>query len=757
MSLGSNKQLWIQGNAAVSSNTWVQFQSTLANTRTFLAGVDTNNNVNVFALTSANAKVLAVANVTYNSLPTGNFRVFSPTVVMDGRQIMSDFAGNTWIAGYETSNSSVITGNIWVGKFNPNISTAYWQNSFKIASAGTYSYSPLLSPKWNGNGAIVYGTLRYGAQTNDVVISYNNNGTLAWSTIPYYQNNDTPTDVTVDSTGNVWLSSYGGASALLKLNSSGTLQFGNTVTQTVGGTTKTATVWNLATSSTGNAYVAVYSANWPGATNRMTTVAQMSANTSVPVTVWSTNLWNMGPSKISPDKSGNIYVATYDATSTISYLVKLNGTTGSVLWAKQISATDNFANVSAVMTISPLYSLTNNNVVTTCQINGQAQSIVFSLNPDGYDPPTNVAFSGNGVVVSISNVSVTSNSGTLTWSSAGASLSIITPTPTLPSASYGFSGTIPYYVNNSYFPGIATPTPPPTPPTITYLAIGGGASGGAGQTSGGGGGGAGGFVSNSFTATTGTVYTITVGQGGAAQLAGGSAGYRGANGQPTSITAVSSFSNVLAYGGGGGGAITASVSSGTDPNGFGFAGGSGGGAGNYNGEGQPGQTFDANAQGNWGGDAINNGPVPNYPSAGGGGAGGRGLTAANAYVGGLGGPGLYSTITGANVAYAGGGGGAAYYATNPIYFAQGGVGGGGIGGVGTAAGQATGGADGKGGGGGGQNQDNSKYSGKGGNGAVILSISTSNYTGTYTGSNVVVTTSGSNTILTFNANGTYTA
>jgi hypothetical protein len=46
--------------------------------------------------------------------------------------------------------------------------------------------------------------------------------------------------------------------------------------------------------------------------------------------------------------------------------------------------------------------------------------------------------------------------------------------------------------------------------------------------------------------------------------------------------------------------------------------------------------------------------------------------------------------------------------------------------------------------------------GAGGSGVVIFQIPTSIYTGTYTGSNVIVETSGSNTILKFASSGTYT-
>jgi hypothetical protein len=46
--------------------------------------------------------------------------------------------------------------------------------------------------------------------------------------------------------------------------------------------------------------------------------------------------------------------------------------------------------------------------------------------------------------------------------------------------------------------------------------------------------------------------------------------------------------------------------------------------------------------------------------------------------------------------------------------------------------------------------------GAGGSGVVILSVPTTKYTGTTTGS-PTVTTSGSNTILTYTSSGTYTA
>jgi hypothetical protein len=240
--------------------------------------------------------------------------------------------------------------------------------------------------------------------------------------------------------------------------------------------------------------------------------------------------------------------------------------------------------------------------------------------------------------------------------------------------------------------------------SASYLVVGGGGGGGL---FGGGGGGAGGMLTGTTTLTSGTTYTATIGTGGTS-VTGGSAQTGGNGGN-------SSFSTITATGGGGGGGTNGS------------AGGSGGGAG-LSGSGGAGTS----GQGNNGGSA----------SGGGGGAGAAGTGSS-----GVGGIGLQSSITGTAVYYAGGGGGAAS-GTNQA----GGLGGGGQ--SGQDGQNATAGTANTGGGGGGC--WNSATSGVGGSGVVIISVPTSAYTGTTTGS-PTVTTSGSNTIIKFTSSGSYTA
>ena len=181
------------------------------------------------------------------------------------------------------------------------------------------------------------------------------------------------------------------------------------------------------------------------------------------------------------------------------------------------------------------------------------------------------------------------------------------------------------------------------PGTIEYLMAGGG--GGAMAT---GGGGAGGLLIGTTTVNAGNTYTITVGSGGFGPsqtkagntiafgftaFAGGTASNNGANGAP-----------------------------GKGEDGGSGAGGGVNGGGGYGGDGVPGQ-------GNPGGYSG-----PSFVGGGGGGAASSGQGFIGPSPGAArGGNGIWSTITGSNVAYSGGGGGGY---NNPAPTILNGVGGG---------------------------------------------------------------------------------
>jgi hypothetical protein len=271
---------------------------------------------------------------------------------------------------------------------------------------------------------------------------------------------------------------------------------------------------------------------------------------------------------------------------------------------------------------------------------------------------------------------------------------------------------------------------------ISYAVIAGGGGGGSGNNAGGGGGAGGALVSTSGL-TKGVVYTVTVGGGGSGSPAAG-----GFDGVASSITGTGV--SISAVGGGG---------AGSSNNIAGRSGGSGGGGGaqdtgspSAGGSGTPGQGFAG---------ITGIGPGTTDGGGGGGGAGGTG-SASN------GGPGITTTLTGSSIVLAGGGGGGRDSRGGVPY----GLGGPGTPGVSGGNGTGTGnpanpnagtGVVNTGGGGGGGSYNYAPYAGvAGGSGTVIISVATSNYPGTYTGT-ATTGTNGSNTWIRWTGSGTYTA
>lgn len=281
--------------------------------------------------------------------------------------------------------------------------------------------------------------------------------------------------------------------------------------------------------------------------------------------------------------------------------------------------------------------------------------------------------------------------------------------------------------------------------SATFLVIAGGGGGG------GSGGGAGGYRTSTQDLSLGATYTVTVGAGGTRS---GTNGYydTGNQGGSSSISG-SGITTITSAGGAGGVGFTSTGNDG----GCGSGGGANDSGSNLDNKGSGNTPSTDPSQGNDGGDGWGQSTAGGQGGGGGAGAvGGDGSTRQ----GGAGGAGSASSITGSSVTRAGGGGG-------------GGISGGGNSNSGGAAGSGGGGAGagsgsdssagtantGGGGGGGSLNVGGSpvsRISSAGGSGVVILSVPTSSYSGTSTGS-PTVTTSGDNTILTFTGSGSYTA
>ena len=271
-------------------------------------------------------------------------------------------------------------------------------------------------------------------------------------------------------------------------------------------------------------------------------------------------------------------------------------------------------------------------------------------------------------------------------------------------------------------PGLSTFVPALTG-NIELLVVGGGGAGANcqanGGTPGGGGGGGGVIYKDEYFVTSGKVYNVRVGTGGAQNTKVSVAGTSGENSQFGTLTAVGG-------GGGGGDDVSSSFGAGTEARRIGLPGGSGGGSSNssYGGAGIHGQ---GNRGGGFGADTS-------YCSGGGGaggiGGGGTGSKAGN------GGAGISIDISGARVYYGAGGGGGGHSGSTPgvgglqgyaynIDRSDGRSGSGGGNGAtqtGAAGAHAGNGTEGTGSGGGGSaaNSGSTSFGGQGGSGIVIV-------------------------------------
>lgn len=297
---------------------------------------------------------------------------------------------------------------------------------------------------------------------------------------------------------------------------------------------------------------------------------------------------------------------------------------------------------------------------------------------------------------------------------------------------------------------------------INALVVAGGGGGGVYA-----GGGAGGVVfSSSLSATFGSTYNITVGNGGLSTFNGTSALYINGNGGNSSIIGL----NISLSAAGGGAGATAFPDNGGglfSSGGWviygGANGGSGGGSGgNSNGSGAISRVGGSGitGQGNKGGDGASVGCTP---SGGGGGAGAAGANNFNSSQHQQGGIGIINPIAGSTVGQlsagnywiGGGGSGATNACSSSVAPLSGGLGGGGrTQGAGSfqSISATSGLANTGGGGGGGWSTD----SGSGGSGVVVLSYQSP--TQRATGGTVTSFTSGGNVfwIHTFTSNGTFT-
>ena len=283
----------------------------------------------------------------------------------------------------------------------------------------------------------------------------------------------------------------------------------------------------------------------------------------------------------------------------------------------------------------------------------------------------------------------------------------------------------------------------------SYLVVAGGGGGGIG-----GGGGAGGLLNSNVSFGTGTTYTVTIGAGGVSTWVAGALLDINGNGANSSITG-SGLASIIALGGGAGAtSYTANGGGLVGNNGGTYTGADGGSGGGSGGNQTTAGSVVAGGLGTAG--RGNNGGACRgagaSPSGGGGGAGAVGNPGTS--IGGDGGIGIESSISGTATYYTGGGGGGRYSS------GAGGVGGLGGGGAGSSGGTVAGSGTANTGGGGGANGGSASAgvgtSGAGGSGIVVISYSNLYPLATSTTGSPTLTTVNNNIIYTWTTSGSIT-
>jgi len=381
---------------------------------------------------------------------------------------------------------------------------------------------------------------------------------------------------------------------------------------------------------------------------------------------------------------------------------------------------------------STLTSITYSPAYPPCAPIISTATVCGSVVTVNYFPP---AYNGNGTISRYTAVSTPGNfvGYVCTPSAGGITVSISTSVNT----NYTFQVYATNYAGNSALSSASNSVLALAGYVVNYLIVAGGGSGGlgGGQSGGGGGGGAGGLILSNSRVLPAASFPIVIGGGGSGVIGG----YPSIGRVGTPSSAFCKTASGGGYGGGNNGGVA----------GPGGAGGSGGGGGGGNG----GAGAGTSGQGYPGASGAGD------PGAGGGGGGG------GAGAGMVGGIGSATTIISTTLAssmavgqvanckvyFSGGGGG--------IVPSGGGQGGGGGlgGGTGALYGYGVAAAIPNTGGGGGGQQGGITCSSPGGSGVVIVSVPTSAWKGSYSGSSVSTGTVGSNTLIVFKASGTFVA
>ena len=260
-----------------------------------------------------------------------------------GRGITTDSSGNVYVCGRGLNSSNATVAS--VSKYNSS-GTILWQRTITDvfqSSSTVNDYANRITVDSSGN---VYVSGIGSNDTTDTfatVSKYNSSGTIQWQRVLYPASGSSTAvayGVTVDNSGNVYAcGTENGATfnLIYKLNSSGTLQWQKTLDDGSTAKLKIVGFYDMAIDSSANLYVTGVNYN---SSNPITTICKYNSSGTIQ---WQRTLTNAGsPSTgkgIAVDSSANVYVAgsgNNSSGATVAFISKWNSS-GTLQWQRTLT------------------------------------------------------------------------------------------------------------------------------------------------------------------------------------------------------------------------------------------------------------------------------------------------------------------------------------------------------------------------------------------------------------------------------------
>jgi outer membrane protein assembly factor BamB len=338
-----------------------------------------------------------------------------------------DSSANVYNVGYTNQSG---TNDVLFAKYNSS-GTLQWQK--RLGGAGSdVGYGVTVDS--SGNIYIAGTTGDQSGSGRGIVAKYNSSGTLQWqkNIIPNLTSETSAYCITVDSSGNVYVGGMVSAGSaydalIIKLDSSGTILWQRSL---AGATNTTDTINAITVDSSGNVYITGYGYSF-------TDTFVMKYNSSGTLQ-WQRKLTISSDygTGISTDSSANVYVTIRGGSSnTFSHIVKYN-TSGTIQWQRKLSASVCSLNAIKVDSSGNIYAAGEGYSTT-----GSSTLALTAVLPTDGSKTGTYSVGGNSYVYATGTMTDSDGTwtestpshtvGTITYTDAATTLTDSTPTTTI--------------------------------------------------------------------------------------------------------------------------------------------------------------------------------------------------------------------------------------------------------------------------------------------------------------------------------------